>query len=219
MKKLLTIAMLAMGVTLAAQNSEKTSETTQKTRFGFTGGFNRASSNIMGSMHYVYDRGTDWSSEYHSEYYRDNTHTGFYGGFFVEYYLSEKLKLQQEINYSSTYYKGESSNRLALPVLLKYYFVDNAYVLAGPTFDISLEDTPDFSRNYDIGLTAGFGIDLSKDFFVFARYSFGTIDSIKDDKNIAPPFNNNYKRLDFHIIKSEFDVFTNYLQIGLGVKF
>lgn len=126
------------------------------------------------------------------------TASGFYLGFFTDFKLNDKFSIQPELQYVSSFQDGESANQLALPVMAKYYVSEAFSVQAGPMFDLIVDETSDDFNAFGLGLAAGLGYDINKDFFASARYSFGLTN-----------------RLDYDVVSSKID----FLQIGVGYRF
>ncbi len=128
--------------------------------------------------------------------------TEFYGGLFAETRLSKHWSIQNELNVS---YGGSNDTSLGVPIFIKYYFTDKFSVFGGPRLDVNISrgfinqvngPVNSFIRlPSPVGLSAEIGgqYNITKRFFVEARYNYSII---------------NAPRLD-----------NNNLQIGFGFKF
>jgi opacity protein-like surface antigen len=161
MKKIIlaAIAVMAFGFTNA-----------QQTRFGVKGGLN-LSTVVGGDV--------------------DNTKTlvGFHVGGFAEINIVEKFFIQPELLFSAQGTKVDGGfggdadfklNYLNIPVLAKYYIVDNKFsVEAGPQLGVLLsakvedEDIKDFTRSVDFGFNIGAGYNFTDNLAVGLRYTIG----------------------------------------------
>lgn len=150
----------------------------QKTRFGVKGGLN-ISTVVGGDV--------------------DDTKAlvGFHVGGFAEIHVVQRFFIQPELLYSAqgTKVDGIGSdadiklNYLNIPVLAKYYIVDNKFsVEAGPQLGILLSakadghDIKDFTRSTDIGFNLGAGYNFTDNLSVGLRYTIGL--SPLSDKDI-----------------------------------
>jgi opacity protein-like surface antigen len=151
----------------------------QKTRFGVKGGLNI--STVVGG-------GVDDTKSL----------IGFHVGGFAEIHVVEKFFIQPELLYSTQGTKvdgpfGNDSdvklNYLNIPVLAKYYFIENKFsVEAGPQLGILLSaksdgsDIKDFTRSTDLGFNIGAGYNFTDNLSVGLRYTIGL--SPLSDKDI-----------------------------------
>lgn len=151
----------------------------QKTRFGVKGGLN-ISTVVGGDV--------------------DNTKSliGFHVGGLAEIHVVEKFFIQPELLYSAQGTKVDGPlgtdadlklNYLNIPVLAKYYFVENKFsVEAGPQLGILLSakangnDIKDLTRSTDFGFNLGAGYNFTENFSVGIRYTIGL--SPLSDKDI-----------------------------------
>jgi opacity protein-like surface antigen len=168
MKKIIlaAIAVMAFGYTNA-----------QQTRFGVKGGLNL--STVVGGD--VNDA---------------KTLVGFHVGGFAEIGIVEKFYIQPELLFSAQGTKIDGGpfedgdiklNYLNIPVLAKYYIVDNKFsVEAGPQLGVLLsakaEDTDikDFTRSVDFGFNIGAGYNFTDNLSVGLRYTIG-LSPLSDD--------------------------------------
>lgn len=142
----------------------------QQTRFGVKGGLN-LSTVVGGDV--------------------DDTKTlvGFHLGGFAEINIVEKFFIQPELLFSAQGTKVDGGfggdvdfklNYLNIPVLAKYYIVDNKFsVEAGPQLGVLLsakaegEDIKDFTRSVDFGFNIGAGYNFTDNLAVGLRYTIG----------------------------------------------
>ncbi|MEG2100617.1 MAG: porin family protein [Flavobacterium sp.] len=142
----------------------------QKTRFGVKGGLN-ISTVVGGDV--------------------DDTKSliGFHVGGLAEIHVVEKFFIQPELLYSAQGTKVDGPlgtdadlklNYLNIPVLAKYYFVENKFsVEAGPQLGILLSakadsnDIKDRTRSTDFGFNFGAGYNFTDNFSVGLRYTVG----------------------------------------------
>lgn len=144
MKKLLFAAMLYAVSHFA----------TAQTRFGVTAGADFATTKVEYTNPFTGTTTTAPGSE-----------TGFFVGGFVELGLTHSFALQPEVLYVGI----KDASMISVPVLGKYSF-GKFSVMAGPDFNYLLDaDEDEFKVNVD----AGASYDITDDFDVKARYSFG----------------------------------------------
>mgnify|MGYP003576305024 FL=1 len=142
----------------------------QQTRFGVKGGLN-LSTVVGGDV--------------------DDTKTlvGFHVGGFAEINIVEKFFIQPELLFSAQGTKVDGGfggdvdfklNYLNIPVLAKYYIVDNKFsVEAGPQLGVLLsakaedEDIKDVTRSVDFGFNIGAGYNFTDNLAVGLRYTIG----------------------------------------------
>lgn len=142
----------------------------QETRFGIKGGLNI--SNVVGG-----------------DVENTNSLVGFHVGGLAEIHVVEKFFIQPELLFSAQGTKvdgplGSSAdlklNYLNIPVLAKYYFIENKFsVEAGPQLGILLsakaegEDIKDFTRSVDFGFNIGAGYNFTDNLSAGIRYTIG----------------------------------------------
>lgn len=161
MKKIILSAIAVMAFALG---------NAQETRFGIKGGLNI--SNVVGGD-------------------VDNTKSlvGFHVGGLAEIHVVEKFFIQPELLFSAqgTKFDGPLGadgdiklNYLNIPVLAKYYIVDDKFsVEAGPQLGVLLsakaegEDIKDFTRSVDFGFNIGAGYNFTDNLSVGLRYTIG----------------------------------------------
>ncbi|PIF59119.1 porin family protein [Flavobacterium sp. 2] len=123
---------------------------------------------------------------------------GFHVGGFAEIHVVEKFFIQPELSYSAQGTKVDGPlgsdvdlklNYLNIPVLAKYYFVENKFsVEAGPQLGILLSakgngtDVKDLTRSTDFGFNLGAGYNFTENLSVGIRYTIGL--SPLSDKDI-----------------------------------
>ena len=124
--------------------------------------------------------------------YDFKTRTDFYVGIFGNIRFTKFYALQPEINYSrqgsklnsASIYDRESFSisYLGAQIVNKFYF-NKFNVLVGPTleFVVSKDFTP--ANEIDLGITAGAGYDITKNFGVEARVKKGFVQVINYDDN------------------------------------
>lgn len=157
----------------------------QETRFGIKGGLNI--SNVVGGD-------------------VDNTKSlvGFHVGGLAEIHVVEKFFIQPELLYSAqgTKFDGPLGtdgdiklNYLNIPVLAKYYFIENKFsVEAGPQLGILLsakaegEDIKDFTRSVDFGFNIGAGYNFTDNLSAGLRYTIGLSPLSDDDIDNADDY-------------------------------
>ncbi|CAM1353998.1 porin family protein [Tenacibaculum halocynthiae] len=178
MKKLLVIAMVALGFTAKAQDID----------FGVKAGVNFA--NLTGDI-------PDNSS----------VRTSFHVGGVVEFKITDKFSIQPELLYSAQGMKYEREqggvnfefttkvDYLYLPVMAKYYVIDNFSIEAGPQLGFllsaktkaeaaSVSNTQDFKENaedMDFGLNFGLGYKLNNGLNFGVRYNLGLSNLAKEN--------------------------------------
>jgi len=171
---LVAIAVMAFGFTNA-----------QQTRFGIKGGLN-VSTVVGGDV--------------------DNTKSlvGFHVGGLAEIHVVEKFFIQPELLYSTQGTKIDGPfgtagdvklNYLNIPVLAKYYFIENKFsVEAGPQLGFLLsakaegEDVKDFTRSVDFGFNLGAGYNFTDNFSAGLRYTIGLSPLSDDDIDNADDY-------------------------------
>ncbi|WP_053992436.1 outer membrane beta-barrel protein [Mangrovimonas sp. TPBH4] len=142
-----------------------------------------------------------------SKYHHYNYIRALYLGLFVEKRLAKSWAIEGDVIGNFTYY---GSTTLEIPIVAKYYFNNSWSVFAGPKLDIYLgnslhwRDSFQFNSSDKVSiLTPSFEIgtqfDMSKHFFIEARYSFGL------DTYVDSEINGKWNR--------------NVLKVGVGYKF
>jgi len=114
-------------------------------------------------------------------------------GFLADFALTEKLRLQPELQYSGQGNKNKDLriNYLQIPVVLKYNITNLFNVQLGPQAGIKIwewEDNQsgitDFST-FDFAVVAGVGVNVTDNFFVDLRYAQG-LSNVFDEDGSAP---------------------------------
>ncbi|PBJ13691.1 porin family protein [Flavobacterium sp. ACN6] len=157
----------------------------QQTRFGIKGGLNL--STIVGGD--VEDT---------------KTLVGFHVGGFAEINIVEKFFIQPELLFSTQGAKVDGGfggdvdfklNYLNIPVLAKYYIVDNKFsVEAGPQLGVLLSakaednDIKDFTRSVDFGFNIGAGYNFTDNLSVGLRYTIGLSPLTDEDVDNADDY-------------------------------
>lgn len=136
----------------------------------------------------IYDENTHSYDEIKGSYKFKNR-TDFYIGFFGNIRLAKFYALQPEFNYSRQGAKVESIGRndkdeykisyFGTQLVNKFYY-KNFNVLIGPTIDVVVEKNFDPSYNLDLGITAGTGYDITKNFGVEARIKHGFLHTVNN---------------------------------------
>ncbi|MCM0668463.1 porin family protein [Flavobacterium tyrosinilyticum] len=168
----------------------------QSTRFGVKGGLN-ISSIVGGDV--------------------DNTKSlvGFHVGGLAEIHVVEKFFIQPELLFSAQGAKFDGPfgndgdlklNYLNIPVLAKYYIVDNKFsVEAGPQLGILLsaksdgEDFKDYTRSTDLGFNLGAGYNFTDNFSVGLRYTIGLSPISDNDIDNSEDYYDSAKNGNFQI--------------------
>ncbi|MCD1115755.1 outer membrane beta-barrel protein [Chryseobacterium turcicum] len=121
--------------------------------------------------------------------YKFTNRTDFYIGFFGNIRLAKFYALQPEFNYSRQGSKVETPIKhtrneykisyFGTQLINKFYF-KNFNVLVGPTVDIVVEKDFNPSYDFDIGITAGGGYDITQNLGVEARVKHGFLHTINN---------------------------------------
>lgn len=157
----------------------------QSTRFGIKGGLNI--SNVVGG-----------------DVENTNSLIGFHVGGLAEIHVVEKFFIQPELLFSAQGTKvdgpfGSSAdlklNYLNIPVLAKYYFIENKFsVEAGPQLGVLLsakaegEDIKDLTRSVDFGFNLGAGYNFTDNLSAGIRYTIGLSPLTDDDIDNADDY-------------------------------
>lgn len=154
---------------------------------------------------------------------------GFHVGVFAEIFFTDKFALQPELLYSTQGAKGEilggdfeaKYDFINIPIMAKYYVIDNLAVEAGPYVGFLMKaenelsgstssfsgDVKDEMKSVDFGLGFGASYSLDNGFFAGARYSLGL--SKIGEKNDAAALSMGLGE----------DIKNNVIQISVGYKF
>lgn len=128
--------------------------------------------------------------------------TGFYVGGLADISISENFHFQPEVLYSNEGADEAKLDYIRVPLMAKYYIIENLSILAGPTvaFKIAAEDDfmDEATKSIDFGLAAGASYDIAGGFFAEVRYNFGLA-------NISDVDGGDIKNSNF--------------QVGIGYKF
>lgn len=135
-----------------------------------------------------------------------STYTSFHFGAIVELKLLGNLSLQPEVMYSSQGTKIDSDafddinyNYITVPVMAKFYILSDRLSLeAGPQFSFLVnEDVSDQfeGETFDFGVGGGLGLNVTKHFFLQARYVAGLTEASRnaDVTNQVIQFSVGYK--------------------------
>lgn len=127
--------------------------------------------------------------------------SGFYIGIYKSYKISDKIKIQPEINWGLISGKKENYHQIFMPLILKYYFIEKINIQIGPQIDFDFADSSSEETNvFGFGGLVGLEYAIKENIFVTTRYVLGFTDTYK--KNTL---NLNGK--------------TNVFQFGLGYRF
>ncbi len=129
--------------------------------------------------------------------------SGIYLGFLADISISEKMKIQPELQYARVSENGGEGNSLIIPVMFKYYVTDQLNFQAGPVMDLILDESEDDVNTFGFGLGAGIGYDFTDKVFITGRYSFGLSDRLEVNDPLLSG------------VSVRFDIF----QVGLGYRF
>lgn len=154
---------------------------------------------------------------------------GFHVGAFAEIFFTDKFALQPELLYSTQGAKGEilggdfeaKYDFINIPIMAKYYVIDNLAVEAGPYVGFLMKaenelsgstssfsgDVKDEMKSVDFGLGFGASYSLDNGFFAGARYSLGL--SKIGEKNDAAVLSMGLGE----------DIKNSVIQISVGYKF
>lgn len=111
--------------------------------------------------------------------------TGFHIGAVAELGLTDKFSIQPEAIYSAQGVKDFNIDYLNVPVLAKYYIVDNLSLQAGPQFGFKVNDKNfDNAEGFDMSGAVGAEVKFGK-LFGQARYNFGLTDVADGDARNA----------------------------------
>ncbi len=126
----------------------------------------------------------------------DSNESGVYVGLaFTDISLSNKLKLQPEINFIGV----KDFNQIQTPILLKYNIADKFNLYTGPSFGFLL-DAPQNIKSFNFALDFGASYDISDNFLIEARYDWGQSNLLEGGDS-----NNSFK--------------INHFQVGFAYKF
>lgn len=133
---------------------------------------------------------------------------GFYASIFSDISLDDKLIFEPEFRYVRVSQDGGTGNLLLVPLMLKYEVAEKFNLQGGPQLDYILDESQGITK-FGFGLGLGLGFDISDDFFLEARYSFGLNNRLENVEQI----------LASQGVSGDISVNINFLQIGLGYKF
>ena len=169
MKKYIIILLIALLYSVEAESQS------QKFKFGIRGGFN-------------YSNITNLTSNYKF---------GGFGGVFGELALTKHYALQPELSFSqqgttnakkitnsntqSYYtisYEDIDINYISIAVVNKFTFADKINLLVGPSIDFLTVNKYGLNSNPDLSIVVGFGIKLTDNFSLEARFKKGIVDVV-----------------------------------------
>ena len=138
--------------------------------------------------------------------------TGFYVGTFVDFSLSSKFHLQPEVTYSVEGIKDGSIDFINVPVVLKWFFVENIQLHAGPQLGVVIDGEGGTNGLEPMAISGVFGLGYETDtgFMINTRFSMGATSIIDGDFKVD-------SGMGYDIVGIQ--GWTRTLQIGLGYKF
>lgn len=167
MKKIILSAIALLGMaSMQAQSNEIT--------FGVKAGF--IHSTITGD--YYYDGNHLHKNDYDSK-------IGGYIGGLVDIPVKGNFHIQPELLFTSEGSKNLDMIYARIPVLGKYYLMENFAVQAGPLFGLRLaaeKNFDDYTKPIDFGLSGGATYEFDFGLFVDARFNAGIMNISDTDK-------------------------------------
>lgn len=133
--------------------------------------------------------------------------SGFFVGFFTEFVVGNYVSIQPQVNYATVFVESERLNELIIPIMIKYYPSEKLFLQAGPQFDYILDEDAEDVNKLGYGLGFGLGFDISKNFFLSARYALGLNNRIDFEED------------DFFGSNEEISSAFNNFQLGIGLRF
>lgn len=137
-------------------------------KFGVKAGFSH--STLTGDSYY-YDNGVLYNDKY------DGRIGGYIGGL-VDLPVSGNFHIQPELLISSEGAERAGLTYLRIPVLAKYYVMENLAIQAGPTFGVRLHGQRNFdeaTKAGDVALSGGAAYEFPFGLFVDARFNAGLL--------------------------------------------
>ena len=186
MKKITLSAIVALFSIIVIKAQDDNSNTSKDVSYGIKAGYNS----------FVARASAEGNSASVSE-------SGFYFGFFADFEVSEKFNIQPELQYVIITGDGDNGNVLVVPVMGKYKASEELSILAGPQFDYILDDDTEGIKKFGLGLAVGAAYDISDQFLLDLRYSFGLSNRLEDNE------------VDGVDVKLKF----NFFQVGIGYRF
>lgn len=104
--------------------------------------------------------------------------TGFYIGGLVDLPIAGNFHIQPELLYSAEGADEADMSFVRIPIMAKYYIIENLSLQAGPQFGfrVSAEDgLDDFTKSFDAGIAGGAGYEFPFGLFVDARVNVGLV--------------------------------------------
>lgn len=119
----------------------------------------------------------------------DQSRIGVVVGFLADFALTEKLRLQPELQYSAQGNKDKDLriNYLQIPVVLKYNITNLFNLQLGPQAGIKIWEWEDNQagiadfNTFDFAVVAGLGVNVTDNFFVDLRYAQGLSNVFDED--------------------------------------
>ncbi len=119
----------------------------------------------------------------------------FYGGLFAETRLSKRWSIQNELLFSQakntftpndiTFVDNNDLTLFEVPIHLKYYITDKLSVFGGPKLSFLAAGN---AENVGLSFEAGVQYDISKRFFLEARYSYDLFNQVTTRPIASTPF-------------------------------
>lgn len=104
--------------------------------------------------------------------------TGFYIGGLVDLPIAGNFHIQPELLYSMEGADGLDMSFVRIPIMAKYYIIENLSLQAGPQlgFRVNAEDgLDDVTKSFDAGISGGAGYEFPFGLFVDARVNVGLV--------------------------------------------
>ena len=127
----------------------------------------------------------------------------FYVGFFAEIDLTQTISLHPELQFSPEGAKLEvlHLDYIQAPILLKLKLMNTLQLVLGPQIGLKVHKFEDSIRNFAYSGVGGIEVNVTHEFFIDARYTYGLSNNFDKEKELDITANN-----------------TN-IQIGIGYKF
>jgi hypothetical protein len=150
-----------------------------------------------------------------SNFDRDDSDStiGIYFGALTDLPVSGNFHVQGELLYSGEGAEGAQLNYIRIPLMAKYYVIEEFSVQAGPQFGFKVgsQDFVDsYTKSFDFGLAAGIGYEPDQKIFYDARFNLGLININNGYTDMQPQPIPGYSIPDFKNIN---------FQIGAGYRF
>ncbi|UZO80255.1 PorT family protein [Aquimarina sp. ERC-38] len=127
-------------------------------------------------------------------------------GFFAEYYVTNHISIQPELQFSSQGNKAEDLrvNYIQLPVIFKYNFNQVINLQLGPQAGLKIwewEDNGLREANFNtinFAAVGGLGFNITDNFYIDARYEYG-INNLYEQEGIQREFKGNLTNIQLSI--------------------